>query len=1155
MRKLLVLKLDGDLEKGVRVTLSVEEEDNRLGTEITGYLPPNSAIATAFDQWRSNYRSLGNSTRMKADNVTYVDYIGQWISDCQKSDSELRKHLNQWLLSESFRPIRDKCLQQFIPPAEVRVLIRTSSKSLFKLPWHLWDLVENYPKAEVALCAPDSHPKTLGKTPTLRGKVKILAILGNSFGINIQKDRQLLKNLPDAETTFLVEPQRQDINDHLWEQSWDILFFAGHSKTEGDSGHIYINKTESLIIAELRYGLRNAVDNGLALAIFNSCDGMGLAFELQQLHIPQVIVMREPVLDIVAQQFLTYFLPAFAAGKSLYLAEREARLKLHGLENEYPCASWLPVIFQNPATVPLSWQELGRRPTDKCPYRGLFAFREEDAPFFRGREAFTQILVQAVQKQPLVAVIGPSGSGKSSVVFAGLIPRLRESGFWRIVSFRPGDKPLHALAAALVSQNPTLNPSSAVAGAGGTPARRCSVQAGRGAEGNQGRVGSPDQLLEIIQLADNLRSKDNALRSVVEKIVWEEPGTKLLLVADQFEELYTLCQDTQERQVFLDRLLETTKQENFTLVLTLRADFLGQPLSYRPFADALQYADLKLGSMNREELQAAVQQPAALFDVTLEEGLTERILDVVSTQAGDLPLLEFALHELWAKQRDVQLTHAAYDEIGGVESAVASYAEQIIGRLNELEKERARRIFLQLVRPGEGTEDTRRLAIRAEVGGDDNWDLVRRLADARLVVTGWNEGTGEETVEIVHEALIREWITLREWMNANRQFRTWQERLKGAVREWKNSKHDTGALFRGVPLAVAEDWLHKRSNEMTQQERDFIRASVQQRDREQKERERRRRFIISGLAIGLSGALSLAGFALWQLRQAEIAKSEVLSRTSNILFSQGKEFNALIESLRAGVSLQRLKAEPSMQMVATLRQAVYGVRERNRLEGHTGTITSVVFSPDGKTIATDSNDNTVKLWNQQGQLLTTLSGSANKVVFSPDGNTIATGSFVGAVKLWNQQGQLLTTLSGSAKSVVFSPNGKTIATGSYSDNTVKLWNQQGQLLTTLSDSVKSIVFSPDGKTIATGSSDNTVKLWNQQGQPLTTLSGHSGAVNSVVFSPDGKTIATGSDDNTVKLWNLNFDDLLERGCDWVRDYLKTNSNVSESDQRLCDGID
>jgi len=234
----------------------------------------------------------------------------------------------------------------------------------------------------------------------------------------------------------------------------------------------------------------------------------------------------------------------------------------------------------------------------------------------------------------------------------------------------------------------------------------------------------------------------------------------------------------------------------------------------------------------------------------------------------------------------------------------------------------------------------------------------------------------------------------------------------------------------------------------------------------------------------------------------------------------------------------------------------------NTLFGHSGGVISVVFSPDGKTLASGSWDNTIKLWSIDGQLLNTLFGHSDgveSVVFSPDGKTLASGSWDNTIKLWSIDGQLLNTLSGHSggfMSVVFSPDGKTLASGSW-DKTIKLWSIDGKLLNTLSGhsgGVWSVVFSPNGKTLASGSEDKTIKLWSIDGKLLNTISGHSGGVESVVFSPDGKTLASGCEDNTVILRNLNLDDLLLRGCDWVRDYLKNNPNVSESDRHLCDGI-
>jgi WD40 repeat protein len=1132
MKKLVVLKLDGDLSHGVRVTLEIGEEDSRPTTEITAQLPSASELVTVIDQWHSTYRSLGKSSRLEAKKIVYGGSIAQWREDCEKSAVDLRSRLNNWLKSESFRPIREKWLQQLSPSDEVRVLIRTSSMPLRKLPWHLWDLIEDYPNTEVAYSTPESELRTLSKTPTYRDKVRILAILGNSTGINVQKDRQLLENLPDAATTFLVEPQRQDINDQLWNQPWDILFFAGHSKTEGNTGRIFINQNDYLTIGELKYALSNAVKNGLQLAIFNSCDGLGLALDLQHLHIPQIIVMREPVPDQVAQAFLTYFLAAFAGGKSFYQAECEARLKLHGLEDKFPCASWLPMIFQNPAVLPPMWQDLGRRPTEVCPYRGLFAFREEDAPFFKGREAFTQMLVEAVQQQSLVAVIGPSGSGKSSVVFAGLIPQLRlgakDIAPLYIVSFRPGDRPFRNLATKLV---PLL----------------------------ETQMSETDQLLEINKLATAMRQGDLTLRDVVTRLLEKNSGDRLLLVADQFEELYTLCRDAQERLLFLDSLLEVSdRTPNFTLVITLRADFLGQALSYRPFGDALQYADLKLSPMNREELQAAVEQPAMMLGVTIESGLMERILDAVSAEPGDLPLLEFALNQLWAKQRDAQLTHAAYEEIGGVEAALARYAEEAYDNLNEEEKERARRLFIQLVRPGEGTEDTRRLATRTEVG-EENWDLITRLADARLVVSSRDEAAGEETVEIVHEALIGGWERLGLWIELDRSFRTWQERLRVSLRQWETSDRDEGALLRGAPLAEAEGWLQSRPVEVSAAERVFIQLSLELRDREHKEQERRRQRTIMGLVGGLGAVSILAVGAFWQWQRAEIGRTSAelsnLSTTSETLFASNQEFEALIESIRAGRQLKRalgVKPDTRMQVVLALQQAVYGVRERNRFEGR-----RVSFSPDGKMLATVIDDGTIQLLSLDGRKIRTLrkpdDSNFSDVSFSLDGKMLASATENGTVELWSVDGTLLKTfkepgkrdtgeLTMLTKVVSFSPGGKMLASAT-ENGTVKLWSLDGTLLKTfkgrgggrVKGTETTVSFSPDGKMLAVVSSDQTMALWNTNGTLLKVLEGYfqlesefegvrsydaSEFTTDVSFSPDGKVLAI-ANSKTVKLLSAN----------------------------------
>jgi hypothetical protein len=362
MSKQVILRLlTGDLHQDTQVVLSIEstrENQEILRTEVSGVLPANPHLADTLQQWQSHYHCLGE-TRIQPQGI-YLDHQQESLKACQQLEPEVRSQFNNWLLAASFRAIRDKWLAELMKE-EVLILVRTSEPSLLRIPWYLWDLVEQNPSAEIALNIFNAEPIFSPTRTTTRSQVKILAILGNSKGIDIESDRQLLNNFTNAETTFLVEPQRNAINDHLWDQEWDMLFFAGHSRTEGEQGRIYINQTDSLTISELRHALQKAVANGLQLAIFNSCDGLGLALELQQVQLPQVIVMREPVTDRVAQAFLRYFLPAFASGQPLHLAVREARLRLQGLENELPGASWLPIIVQAAITHSLTWQQLGHR--------------------------------------------------------------------------------------------------------------------------------------------------------------------------------------------------------------------------------------------------------------------------------------------------------------------------------------------------------------------------------------------------------------------------------------------------------------------------------------------------------------------------------------------------------------------------------------------------------------------------------------------------------------------------------------------------------------------------------------------------------------------------------------------------------------------------
>lgn len=306
--------------------------------------------------------------------------------------------------------------------------------------------------------------------------------------------------------------------------------------------------------------------------------------------------------------------------------------------------------FESPAVQPVDEQaatvEAHSQPPPS-PYRGLLAFREQDGDFFFGREALTEQLLTMARRQPLIAIIGSSGSGKSSLAAAGLVAGLRAEPGWRIAVFRPGSQPLAALAAALVQQ---LDP----------------------------QLSQTDRLVEAGKMAAALREGVLTLGSVVERInQLEEPAGQLLLLADQFEELYTLCADDEERELFLSELLDAANRQllrskpALCLGLTMRADFMEQALASRPLADALQDSLVILGPMSRDELSRAIEKPAEVQGVEFEAGLVTRIVEDVGLRSGHLPLLEFALTKLWEEQRGWRLTHQAYAAIGQVEGALA----------------------------------------------------------------------------------------------------------------------------------------------------------------------------------------------------------------------------------------------------------------------------------------------------------------------------------------------------------------------------------------------------------------------------------------------------------------------------------------------------
>lgn len=371
MNSLVVLNLgQGNCHEGLPIiTAQLWLKDSKIPIKFTGSLPEAADLPKLYRRWRALYEALHQSMGWRLSAVNPIEFEPELVTNVSRPEfyqlcDQLQLRINQWFNASGFRTIDQQLRTKLDPNDSIRIIIETEDPLLQKLPWHLWHFFEHYTQAEIALSSQE-YEQVNPSPPKTTPRIRILVILGQSDRINLQPDRTLLEQLPDAETIILTEPKRADLDRWLWDEAgWDILFFAGHSTSQGvdDSGNltgqIFINAEEHLSIAQLRNALKASIAHGLKLAIFNSCDGLELARALADLNLPQLIVMREPVTDQVAHTFLQNFLHAFSHGEEFYTAVRHAREQLQGLEGDFPCASWLPVIYQNPTEVPFTWSQL-----------------------------------------------------------------------------------------------------------------------------------------------------------------------------------------------------------------------------------------------------------------------------------------------------------------------------------------------------------------------------------------------------------------------------------------------------------------------------------------------------------------------------------------------------------------------------------------------------------------------------------------------------------------------------------------------------------------------------------------------------------------------------------------------------------------------------
>ena len=350
------LNIIGDFAHGFIVNLEIVREDNSRQMVKSGTLPPAPYLLEYLQIWQQDYRRLGNSpSRITGKKVIATSAKSNQL---YLSAKQLKESFQKWLESVEFQNINLSLREVLNTEDKIRIWLCSNNKNLHQLPWCTWNFLERYERIELAISQLDFDDISKFSSSKNDFKIRILAIFGHNKGIDLEPDRQILSNLSDAEVVFLFEPERSDLYNKLWSEPWDIVFFAGHSQTIEQQGILYLNREDALSIEDLKYALKKAIKHGLQLAIFNSCDGLGLLYELGKLSLPNAIVMREPIADEVAHKFLQYFLEIYAQGYSLPLATRRARERLQTWEQKYPCSSWLPVLYQHQSAISPLWEDL-----------------------------------------------------------------------------------------------------------------------------------------------------------------------------------------------------------------------------------------------------------------------------------------------------------------------------------------------------------------------------------------------------------------------------------------------------------------------------------------------------------------------------------------------------------------------------------------------------------------------------------------------------------------------------------------------------------------------------------------------------------------------------------------------------------------------------
>jgi WD40 repeat protein len=751
------------------------------------------------------------------------------------------------------------------------------------------------------------------------------------------------------------------------------------------------------------------------------------------------------------------------------------------------------------------------------PYPGLLAFNEADAAIYFGRDDDIRRLIERLNARRtlggarMIAVLGASGSGKSSLLRAGVLPRLkRDKRNWIVLQpFRPQLHPIEELAQAV------------------------SDALGKSADWRLWRDAftAEDVAHALSDLARDLRAAHGSNEA------------QILITVDQAEELFGVTEQSDAAQ-FL-RLLNALQGEHlpFIVAMTMRSDYLGE-LQEAPELTA-PFEEFSLKPMPLARIREIIEGPARVAGMAVDDALIAAAMKDAATDDA-LPLLAFALRELYDRfGQKKHLTLEAYLAMGDragqlspLENAVRRKADEVLAAAKPAAEDlqALREAFVPaMVRINAEGEYVRRPA-RLDLLPVKALPLIERLAKARLLIIHKEQNL--TMVEVAHEALLRKWPLLRGWLDEAREFLIGKDQLEKDLIDWENALSDqkTEALLTGLKLTRARIWLVENPLQLSDAERRFIQAGIAHYEAEAARRERmRRRVQQASMAVAAVLAVCLAG-AIWQWwvakTRAATAESRELAAIAEQYIGSGGDLGLALQT-----AVQAAKRAPTDQAEHALRTVLEGPLE-HLVVHHGGPVYVAAFSPDGKRIITASADHTARIWEVgSGRLLATLSGHSapvNDAAFSPDGSRIVTASDDGTARVWNaQDGNPLATLKGigvEVRKAAFSPDGRRIVTAS-ADNAVRVWESEtGQLRATLnghSGVVYKAAFSPDGSRIVTASDDGTARVWNADtGAALATLSGHSRVVYAAAFSPDGKRIVTASWDQTARVWDAGTGHLL-----------------------------